>query len=312
LPRWQEIPDAAKVGKTDLWRLRSWNIKDSIVAADELPIVVWSYCWFSKYHPDPKGEQLQHVLPILKVMVAEAKRFGEHCTVAVLVDYGSYPQYPRSSEEKQRFLRGLKGELNHLYSHPYTIVLMLDLPASDKPEHTSRRTYKQRGWCFTEKHLATIAKDAFAFWTLSNFQGASNYRDLRQQMKANRPVPIAPPEFGKRMRADVTSGALSFTAKADMDFVIDLYKRGFVNVIQKVDSQLWQETTQIRYFELGWSDSDLKTLEKTINYMKMGCGLGGNRPSTAGIELWLSLNNFSEAGKARLQALANEDVEINL
>ena len=46
LPRWQEIPKAAKIDKDNCWRLRyAWNMTFS------LPVLFFTYCWYNPYHP---------------------------------------------------------------------------------------------------------------------------------------------------------------------------------------------------------------------------------------------------------------------
>merc|ERR1712046_227821 len=116
-----------------------------------LGVLVLSYCWVSKFHPDPVGEQLQSLLPILEVMVSHAKQFHACSTIGVLQDFGSFPQWPRSEDEAMRFRNGLKKELNEWYARSGVPVLMLDIPPTDRPEHTNRRLYSERGWCFAEK-----------------------------------------------------------------------------------------------------------------------------------------------------------------
>lgn len=161
LPRWQEVPDAAKISRCNLWRLRAITLNRN------LPVLIWSYCWFGKLHPDPYGEQLRRTLWIMETMVADAKQQGgPHCTIGVLIDFCSYPQWPRTAEEQNRFDRGLKQELSKWYAHPHVPVLALDVLASPARGHTNRRPYDERGWCFTEKSLATLAKKSSAFWTL--------------------------------------------------------------------------------------------------------------------------------------------------
>ena len=56
-------------------------------------------------------------------------------------------------------------------------------------------------------------------------------------MRAGRQPPIAPDAFGERMRARVASGELTFTANADMGFVIGQYEAGFVAAINRVAAE---------------------------------------------------------------------------
>lgn len=305
LPRWQEIPEEAKIDRRNVWRLRFWH--DS----GDLPVLVWSYCWFNQFHPDPKGEQLQNVLPILEIMVERAKEFSEHCTIGVVQDYGSMPQWPRTREENDRFDGGLKKELNLWYSHPRTNVLMLDKPASIAPEHTNRRLYNERGWCFTEERLATAVKSSRSFWRLSllnteeiSQRGASRLASIQQhiaagdmdpsfdasdehlrqiwvreryqamslQLAAQRPVPVSPEDFAATMRNAAQSGSLSFTAPADMEFVIELYRKGFITAFDNVFGGVWSSNNQATLrWAMPWGDRQKEPLANSIKYISEHC-----------------------------------------
>lgn len=264
LPQWNQIPQAAKIGSHNVWRLRCWD--HPLV----LPVLCWTYGWLSPEHPDPRGEQLRMVLPILEVMLAYAKKeFGEHATIGVLQDYASYPQAPRSPEEDTRFSRGLKTELNYWYTHPFTICLMVTLSMSESPEHTNRRPYDQRGWCYVEKRLSSMVKDKNCLWDFSKYQGGQEFHELQDQMKADRPPMVSPERVAKEMRDGVDSGSLAFTARADMDFVIGLYERGFREAFQtyvRVSGR-----TFIEQKCLGWGDEEAVIVAEALKYVEEHC-----------------------------------------
>ena len=88
VPRWQALPETAKIGPRNAWRLRCWN------ESFALPVLVLSYPWLDREHPDRLGEQLRKIVPILKAMLVQAKEYGEHATIGVLWDYCSLPQKP--------------------------------------------------------------------------------------------------------------------------------------------------------------------------------------------------------------------------
>jgi hypothetical protein len=122
IPRWQEVPSAARINKRSVGRLRSWNHEFS------LPILVISYPWLEKWHPDPRGQTLQRILPILRAMIKEAKRYGTHATIGVLWDYMSLPQPSRNPAEEARFQQGMKQCMNIFYAHPFTTMLAVTTP----------------------------------------------------------------------------------------------------------------------------------------------------------------------------------------
>lgn len=159
VPKWQDVPDEARINGTNLLRIQSFGGRNC------LPVLVLSYCWYSQTHPDPLGEQLRRIVPILEIMVKDAKlRGGRSCTIAVFQDYTALPQGPdRTDMEKKRFDVGIKM-INHLYMHPFTIVLMITQGPSFHQQHTNRRLYHERGWCFFEMRASSIVKDNSCLW----------------------------------------------------------------------------------------------------------------------------------------------------
>lgn len=270
LPRWQDIPECAKIGPENAWRLRCWNVPLS------LPVVCLTYCWLSKEHPDPVGEQMTAVFPVFKAMLDYTKQeHGEHATIGILQDYASYPQVPRTDEENQRFKRGLKTELNLWYTHPFTHVLMINTPASERPEHTNRRPYEKRGWCYVEKGLSSIVKDKHCMWDFSKYQGcpysdvSSDFFSMKLQMESQRPPMVSPDRVSEEMRAKVESGALAFTSNADMEFVIHLYERGFRLAF---DSYVCTSgRTFIEQKLLGWGDEEARLIAEALRYVQAKC-----------------------------------------
>ena len=75
LPRWQALPEVAKVGTDHMWRLRCWN------DPYRLPVLVLSCPWLDGYHPDRLGEQLKRLAPIMRAMVEETKKYSPYGTV---------------------------------------------------------------------------------------------------------------------------------------------------------------------------------------------------------------------------------------
>ena len=72
-------------------------------------------------------------------------------------------------------------------------------------------------------------------------------------MRAGRKPPIAPDAFGERMRARVGSGELTFTANADMGFVIGQYEEGFVAAINRVAAG---DMPALFFVNLEWGDAE--------------------------------------------------------
>ena len=142
VPRWQEVPHSARIGKRDVWRLRfAWRESDCLAC------LVLSYAWLDPHHPDKYGQQLRRVCPILKAMLAAVA--SQHGTIGVMWDFCSLPQPPRSASHADRFTRGLR-KMNAWYMHPFTHVLQLAsaLPGgTDADPYANARLWENRGWC---------------------------------------------------------------------------------------------------------------------------------------------------------------------
>ena len=67
VPCWQDVPDAARINAANVWRLRGYNSLG-------VPILVLSYPWLDRHHPDKLGATLQRILPILRACREEAAR----------------------------------------------------------------------------------------------------------------------------------------------------------------------------------------------------------------------------------------------
>jgi len=90
-------------------------------------------------------------------------------------------------------------------------------------------------------------------------------------MRAGRRPPIAPDAFGERMRARVASGELTFTANADMEFVIGQYEAGFVAAINRVAAERNEGTRSLYFVNLGWGDAEAAELRLALQYAAAKC-----------------------------------------
>ena len=90
-------------------------------------------------------------------------------------------------------------------------------------------------------------------------------------MKAGRKPPIAPDALGERMRARVASGELTFTANADMGFVIGQYEEGFVAAINRVAAEPAENSRLLAFQKLGWGDAEAAELRLALQYAAAKC-----------------------------------------
>jgi len=297
LPRYQAIPESAWLGPHNKWRLRCW--RESFAT----PVLVLSYPWLDRTHPDRQGEQLRKILPILKVMVEKAKQYGAHGTIGVLWDYPCLPQRPyRNERDQERFKVGLRG-LNAWYSHPYTHVLLMTTPLPDGADYGNRRPYGERGWCHVERRLSGLVKDEKMLWDMSAFTGTqTHYLGLRNELKAGREPFMSPDRVARELREGVASGAVAFTAASDVELVIDLYARGFVRAFDTF-KEVRGGRGSLFYERLGWGRAEVPILVEAIEYANKHCKL-----PEGGLDLWMfDGNKFDDEDKAKLRAAAPAD-----
>ena len=244
------------------------------------------------------------MVPILKIMLKWVKeKFGEHMTIGVMVDFMSYPQYPRTSEEEVVFKSGLKGELNGLYSHPFAPTLMITTRASEHPLHTNPRAYEKRGWTYIEARLSSMVKSNMCLWDLSKLTGEEkDWEDLYESMKANRLPITSPDRVAKDLRAAVESGEIAFTKGADLDLVLGIYERGFAPAFEGMQAE------EVYFIDLGWGDEVVPILTEAIKYAEEHCDLEKMKTSTKTFRL--NDNNFTEEGKQALKAAAGEKMKV--
>ena len=272
----QNVPPAAFITKRNLWRLKLWNKAKN---KQSLGVLVLSYPWLDWFHPDRLGAQLRRLLPFLKAMLASAKRDSPHCTVGVMIDFLCLPQKPFATEEDgARFGVSLKA-INAWYFHQFTYTLLVTNPPPEGADYSNTRLHRDRGWCFFEQAASMVVKDSNCLLDFGAYEGATEFGAAFNngpgtcigQMKAGRKPPIAPDAFGERMRARVASGELTFTANADMGFVIGQYEEGFVAAINRVAAEPDPDSRILYFRDLGWGDAEAAELRLALRYAAAKC-----------------------------------------
>lgn len=300
--RAQEVPLVAKITTHTSWRLHCWPREDS------LAVLVLSYPWLDAAHPDIDGEQLTSWLPILRAMVEFAKSEGAaYGTVGVMIDYMCLPQQPRTSQnEILRFEAGLRL-INAWYAHPYTHVLLVTTMPTSGIMYGNMRSHSGRGWCYYERRASELVKHINCLWDLSRYAGGINYDQCRDQMKAERQAPMSPATLALEMRQRVSAGELRFTAAADLDTVINSYKKGFVKAFEDFatlanfgdggSGRRW-----LHFSQLDWGDSNAELLIDALIYLK------DHSNFTHGLlQISLCGNSFGQAQQAALEALQSQE-----
>ena len=307
VPRWQDVPAAARINAASVWRLRCWNGDFS------LPVFVLSYPWLDRQHPDKHGATLRRILPILRACVEHAqkgvnsvtdKKFGSaHATVGVFWDYLSLPQRhvdgtdDRSAAERARFDRGL-AQMAGLYAHPFTLVLSARIPIPDG-DYENTRPYEKRGWCLFELRTASIVKCDKCLWDLSlHEEGTAITFKECCGLRSTRPPLTSPEQMARELREK------KFTNDADIGVVASLYEQGFVRAFDTLLQ--YSNLSSIYYSNLGWGTAQVPTLVAALEYAETHCRPKDRWGRDAELTLCLTNNKFTAAEKAQLRAAIPE------
>jgi len=307
IPAWQQVPPEAVVRLEDMHAAKMcWS----------LPIGVLSYGWASRSHPDPNGEQLQTLLPLLQAIVDKCdhdqnKTKGEFPLVfGILWDYMALPQRGRTAgfdpneddrtpAEIARFRKGL-SHINRWYGHPfvYTLVLNTPMPASAENQHP----YDRRGWCVFERRVSGLIKKSNCFLEVAKLSGRrKDWASIVQECRTQRPTPMTPDVFenmlmdGVQCENDKTGSGIKFTSGKDLtEVVIPQYREAFM--------RLFSTAPVLQYEALNWHDDDIKAAMDTFMYFEAQGGRmtaqemvwTGNKIGDTGLEAmakWLANTN---------------------
>ena len=314
LPKWQELPEQAKITQSNAWRLHCWG------GSYCLPVLVLSHCWMDNDHPDRYGETLARVVPILELMLARAKTFGGHATIGVYWDYSSIPQKPfQSADEQSRFSNAMH-EMPKWFAHPHTIVLMMSQPLPprtdqqlvDEMEYENTRDYYERGYPYFERSVAALIKDPTCLWDYAEWpkhfadgkgggktgKEAPTFSDLKTKMRVKRPPPLSPVRFRAELKSRVNAGELTFSVKMDQVTVCGLYDTIFVKAFEEyayMTSTLADAEAHLFYTDCGWGDKEAELLAEALEALADKAHPLGTRHISCRRD-----NNFSEAGIQRL------------
>ena len=183
-----------------------------------------------------------------------------------------------------------------LYTHPYTVVLLVTTPLPTGADYSNKRTYYERGWCNIEKRLSGLVKDDTTLWDLSSHQGSDHYTTCKNQMKAGRQPFMSPEAAERQLRQGVADGSIHFSYVSDMDGVINMYREGFVRAFETYNGVRGGGSKSVFYQKLGWGAAEVPTLVEAIKYADRHC----DKEKTGMLTLNLRDNNFTEEEKAEL------------
>ena len=268
VPAWQQLPEEAEARLEQLkWFCLSF-----------LPIAVLSYGWASKTHPDPSGEQLAKLVPVLEAMVDLC---SAQSTWGIVWDYMSLPQRGRTTgydpevddrtpDQLARFSSGLKN-INAWYGHLATITLVLSTAMPNGAENT--HSCDRRGWCIFERNLSALVKTSRNYLELDRLEGnigkgeRLKWEVVVHHCKANRRAPMAPDAFEEMMHEGVgkeeahPGTGIKFTSGKDLKgVVIPQYRQCVL--------RLFSKCTYLDYVGLRWRDEQATQLAGLLAYLQ--------------------------------------------
>ena len=268
ITRRQELPESA-----------FWNTE----ITRHTNVIVLSYAWLDKRHPDPDRFHLLQLGPLLKSfhnyqekLKKESKNFRYEGDVAVFMDFMSLLQRPlqatRETWEHHLFRDSLK-HMPLLYASGRSRVwCMTKVPASRR-----NRAYEHRGWCHFERSIASIATTGKKLLDMGRvsriYEGMDFKSEVENTIMVFRSPPILPHEF----HSDVQDK--KFTAGHDRELVSKLYESTFDEMVNEVD--------RLEFAGLNWGYSETEKLAKLLRQCQKleRVILRGNQITEAGAQL---------------------------
>jgi len=204
-------------------------------------LVILSYGWLAKHHPDPECFHLKRFARLLREFKRHVSEFGVH-EIAVVVDFCSLWQGGggdggdcRTPEQHAQFKRGL-DQFNLLYLHTHTTAVKLESVPSGEP-----RSYDARGWTFFESVIidSKAGQGNVIRWVADaqdhEHQVAEGWTFLQPLFRNHvgpwRHLPLSPSAFEERIeerrQAAKEKGFALFTNGKDNAFVPKKYADTF-------------------------------------------------------------------------------------
>eukprot|EP00928_Gymnodinium_smaydae_P034133 TRINITY_DN24268_c0_g1_i1.p1 TRINITY_DN24268_c0_g1~~TRINITY_DN24268_c0_g1_i1.p1 ORF type:complete len:513 (+),score=82.96 TRINITY_DN24268_c0_g1_i1:311-1849(+) len=281
LPRRQDLPDEAVWRVADLQR--GFDEYDHRARSCRPPkIVAVSHPWLRREHPDPHGDQVKQLLPLIK---SRLRDLGPGSELAVFLDYCSLFQEPRTATEEELYLESmrdiglwyanLKTETWLLTDTPETCSLPADITGD--PGATAVASTGDRGWMMFERAIAGLvaiegvgARNSLL--DISKFEDESmEWKDVATNYGADRSPPMLPDEFNEELASKV------FGRQEDLALLQRMYRDTF--------NEVMASTSVFILCDLGWADEEACKMAVAISSCSMlrGIELEGNLISNRGI-----------------------------
>lgn len=153
------------------------------------------------------------------------------------------------------------------------------------------------------RRTSHVSKCVHCMWDYSGFtpheleglEGMKVIDGLRGQLKAGRTPPMAPHTFGKSLRERVGCGEVGFSSDADVDLVIEMYRRGFVSVFEGYRGYD-PDGFFAAWAALEWGEAEARQIAAALAYAVKHC-----KGTNGGISLRLEGNAFGKDGMLAIE-----------
>jgi len=219
-------------------------------------VVVISYGWLSRKHPDPTGFHIRTV----RMYLEKHQDMFMYDDCGVFWDFASLPQaHPNDAEKSTGLEKGL-GAFLALYGDSETVVIQLTrMPGDLKHPDSNLTPYKMRGWCFAETIVASVLKPPMRLLDLGASAKVLNDEDagweqVQAASMAERLPPLTPPDMA------VELGHRKFTQDGDLELVAEAYEEFFEEVTRNLDSLLFYNASA----GPGWGNAEVGQLARAL------------------------------------------------
>lgn len=256
-----------------------------------LGVIVLSYGWFSREHPDPRGCHFSLLRKFLKCALAagpglaekEPESYSKCAFQGLFWDFMCMPLPPSSEAVAATVKTGLDG-MAILYGSPNTLVIQLkDMVTVHNSEGLHLLPYSRRGWCTFEETTSSILKHSHGFLDIClarerlaveyakwfeedslDVQGDCDiiavYQSLEELATAERQPPMHPSDFKNLLSSKDFSYAAS-----DYNLVINLYRQFFLKMCHRQSILMLCKPNGTGF---GWERAECTFLAKSLPAFK--------------------------------------------
>jgi len=222
-------------------------------------LIIVSYSWLSKRHPDPELYHLQRFVPIVR-QLQQRLRWRGGDDVAIAWDFTTLFQAERDAVQQDMFKKGLLG-FNLLYGHKD--VIGVKLKSTPKSE---ARLYDDRGWTLSESILIDSKAESWNKLVVDDSFDPSvemfeqGYHFMKRFCQHALSPPLVPEAFEakldeRRSRAKDRGVDLFTGGTQDEQIVVEKYRDCF---------QLFANAWCLNYVHAGWGCAQIQVFAPAL------------------------------------------------